>query len=167
MQVAVDSLTFTFPDGWLVSKYDEWGFCRDFQKMKSGIKGVDLIAISPNKTLWLIEAKDFRAHPRTKPIPLHEEVWQKVYDTLAALLPAKLNASESVEQEFAGKILAASSIRVALQCEQPSKPSKLFPPSVSEADVQQKLKKMLKPIDPHPLVINRNRTHTAVEWTVQ
>lgn len=167
MQVIVDSLTFTFPDGWKVEKYDDWNFCRTFQEMNSGIKGVDLIAISPDKTVWLIEAKDFRIHKRTKTTPLYEEVWLKVRDTLSALLPAKLNATDDEERKFASKVLGASSLRIALQCEQPKKPSKLFPLSVNEADVQKKLKKMLKPIDPHPLVINRNRTHTAVEWTVQ
>ena len=167
MQISVDSLTFTFPDGWLVSKYDEWSFFRAFQKMKPGIKGIDLIAISPDNSVWFIEAKDYRKHEREKPILLHEEIWKKVYDTLSALLPAKLNSNQSIEQKFAKKILSASSLHVVLQCEQPQRQSKLFPQSINEADVQQKLKKMLKPIDPHPLVINRNRTHTAVKWTVQ
>lgn len=167
MQIPVDSLIFDFPTGWIVTKYDDWKFCGQFQKMKKGIKGIDLIAISPNKTIWLIEAKDFRQHRRTKKTPLHDEIWQKVYDTLASILPAKVNAIETAECDFAKIILAGSSLRIAFQCEQPSRHSRLFPRSVDEADLQQKLRKMLKPIDPHPLVINRNRTHTAVEWTVQ
>lgn len=166
MKIPVDSLIFSFPNDWRVAKYDDWQFCRAFQKMSSGIKGVDLIAISPNNTVWFIEAKDYRIHRRTKTTPLHEEVWLKVRDTLAALLPAKLNATEDDELKFASNVLGSSSLRVALQCEQPKKPSKLFPQSINESDVQQKLKKMLKSIDPHPLVINRNRTHPAVEWTV-
>ena len=66
MDIQVDSLTFSFPDSWEVSKYDEWAFYRNqFSKMWSGIKAVDLIAIQ-GQVVWLIEAKDYRQHSRTR-----------------------------------------------------------------------------------------------------
>lgn len=73
--------------------------------MHDGIKAVDIIAIDPQKTVWLIEAKDYRTHRRSKTIPIIDEIWQKVFATLAALLPAKVNASSGEENDFAAKIL--------------------------------------------------------------
>ena len=90
----VDSLTFHFPNSWQVGKYDEWSFYRNqFYKMWDGIKAVDLIAIE-NGVVWLIEAKDYRQHRRTKTIHIADEVADKVFCTLAAILPAKINASD-------------------------------------------------------------------------
>lgn len=62
----VDGLTFIFPDGWEIAKFDDWDFYRNrFYKIHNGIKGVDILALSPDKkTLWMIEAKDFRFHRR-------------------------------------------------------------------------------------------------------
>jgi hypothetical protein len=117
--VQVDSLTFTFPPSWKACKYDEWAFyCNQFSKMWSGIKAVDLIAID-SQEIWLIEAKDYRQQCRTKPIDLADEVARKVFCTLAAMLPAKVNASDISEKEFATKVTHAKSLRVVLHLEQP------------------------------------------------
>lgn len=79
--IAADGLSFCFPDGWEATKFDDWAYYRNqFSKAHEGIKAVDILALSPDKaTLWLIEVKDFRAHPRTKSIPLQEEIWKKVF----------------------------------------------------------------------------------------
>ena len=88
----VDGLNFDFPDDWIVSKYDAWSFYRNrFKGISDGIKALDLLAVSPTGTAWLIEVKDYRHHRRTKPSKLADEVRQKVLDTLAAILPAKMN----------------------------------------------------------------------------
>jgi hypothetical protein len=96
--------------------------------------------------------KDYRVHPRTKPSEVSDEVSQKVLDTLAALLPAKVNANDADEQATAGTLLTAKKLRVVLHLEQPKKHSKLFPRAIDPANVQQKLRGLLKPIDAHPIV---------------
>lgn len=66
--LSVDTLTFDFPDPFAATKYDAWSYYRDqFSRMWDGIKAVDLLAVDGDKTTWLIEVKDYRAHARTKP----------------------------------------------------------------------------------------------------
>lgn len=165
----VDGLSFFFPDGWETTKFDDWAFYRNqFLKTHNGIKAVDILAISPDKTtLWLIEVKDFCHNKREKALPLHEEIWQKVFDTLAVLLPASVNASVAYEQNFARSALRVSKVRVVFQGEQPQKPSKLFPQSFTPVDLQQKFKAIFKAIDPHALVINRQNMPSQIPWTVK
>ncbi|MFQ3680614.1 MAG: hypothetical protein SNJ60_08940 [Pseudanabaenaceae cyanobacterium] len=132
--------------------------------MWAGIKGVDLIAIH-EKEVWLIEVKDYREHPRTKTLDLAEEVARKVFDTLAALLPAKIHANEPAEKEFAKHVIQGQSLRVILHLEQPRQHSKLRPRAIDPADVQQKLRQTLKPIDPHPKVRECGRME-GLPWQV-
>lgn len=164
--IAVEQLSFAFPDGWHASKYDEWQFYREqFSRMWDGIKAVDLIAIDPNRTGWLIEAKDYRRNPRTKPSDLPQEVARKAFDTLAGLLPARINSNHAGEVEFAGRMRSIAKLRIVLHLEQPRKHSRLFPRAINPADVQQKLRRLVKPIDPHPLVCERPEMHGLV-WEV-
>jgi hypothetical protein len=52
---SVDGLTFTFPDGWEVEKYDDWKYYRShFSKQMDGIKAVDLLALGPGRVAYLI-----------------------------------------------------------------------------------------------------------------
>lgn len=53
-----------------------------------------------------------------------------------------------------------------LHLEQPAKASKLFPRVFDLADVQQKLRQLIKPLDPHPLVVDMDRLG-SVAWTVR
>lgn len=166
-QCDVDGLTFIFPENWKIAKYDDWAFYHNqFRKMWEGIKGVDIIALDQSLTFWLIEAKDFRRHRRTKPTSLSDEVARKVYDTLAAILPAKVNASKSEEAEMAAKVALARRIRVVFHMEQPLQHSKLFPRAINPADVQQKIRQLLHPIDPHPLVVETSDMRNLA-WNVR
>ena len=55
-------LHFTFPDDWVVRKFDE---TIAYQSLSGhGLKGVDFIALSPDGKLWLMEVKNYR--PRVK-----------------------------------------------------------------------------------------------------
>ncbi len=149
-------LQFEFPMGWQVTQFDEWHFYRNqFQKVVAGLKAVDIVALSPDKVVWFIEIKDYRQHPRKKVIDLADEVAIKIKDTLAALLPAKINANDDNEKQLANIILQAWKIRIILHLEQPKKHSKLFPRAIDLAKIQQKLRQQLKAIDPHPLVWDR------------
>lgn len=163
--VRVDRLLFTFSTSWRVSKYDDWAFYRrQFAQMWDGIKAVDLIALE-NQCLWLIEVKDYRTVRRTKAIDLADEIAQKVFATLAALLPAKVNAAVLEERNFANACVNVTQLRVVLHLEQPRKHSKLFPRVIDPANVQLKLRTLIKPIDPHPKVVESTQMQ-GVAWTV-
>ena len=162
----VDGLKFDFDADWSPSKCDEWGFYRNqWSRMWNGIKSVDLIAVAPDKTAWLIEVKDYRQHARTKTIDLAAEVAHKTFDTLAAMLPAKLSANDDGESAMAGSVLAAKKLRVVLHLEQPKKHSALRPRAINPADVQQDLKRLITPIDAHPFVAESSRMG-SLGWKV-
>lgn len=161
-----DGLKFTFPAAWTAGKYDDWSFYRSqFGCMWDGIKSVDLLAVDPQQTAWIVEVKDYRSNQRTKPSDLGEEVAHKVFDTLAALLPASLNANDQAEANVASAVLRAKRLRVVLHLEQPTKHSALRPRAIDPANVKSTLKRLLKPIDPHPFVAETNRMG-ALGWSV-
>lgn len=162
----VGGLIFSFPINWMLGKYDDWAFYKNrFSKMWNGIKAVDLLAVDPRQTAWLIEVKDYRRHPRTKPSDLADEVARKVFDTLAAMLPAKLTSADQEERQVALAVANATELRVILHLEQPAKHSRLFPRAIDPADVQQGLRRLVKPIDAHPLVAEASRMG-RLAWTV-
>lgn len=158
-------ITHTFPPGWESTKFDNWAFYRNrFQgAFGGGNKAVDFLAFHPGeKTLWLIEVKDYRKHRREKEGGLCDEVAIKVRDTLACLYAARVNAG-SDERTFSDRVVKSKKLRVALHLEQPKQHSKLFPRVFDPADVTQKLKKLVKPVDAHPVVIETNRMD-RVPW---
>lgn len=159
----VDGLVFDFPDAWQASKYDEWSFYRhQFVKQDDGIKGVDALALSDANEAFLIEVKDYR-HPETeKPSELAQAVAGKVLDTLAAMLPARVRANEPVEQQMAAAILNCASLKVVLHIEQPPR----HRPVVDPADIKQKLRRLLRAVDPHLKVVSMNNMQ-GLAWTVK
>lgn len=164
--IYTDGLSFEFPDSWQATKYDNWSFYKNqFITMNDGIKAVDLAVFDDNNTLWLIEVKDFRRHERQNTTPLHEEVWKKVYDTIAGLFAAKCNAVNE-EQTFAQETAKSCKIRVVLHMEQPTPSSKLYQKSLASADILQQLRRKIKPIDPHPLVISKSTIPPSLQWSV-
>ena len=136
-----------------------------FKGISNGIKALHLLAVSPTGTAWLIEVKDYRHHRRTKPSKLADEVRQKVLDTLAAILPAKINGDVDHETFVSNHVTQALTLRVALHLEQPAKHSKLFPRAFDPADVKMQLRKQLKPIDAHPRVVEMANL-SGVPWAV-
>jgi hypothetical protein len=167
ISIHVDTLIFDFPDGWLVTKYDDWGFYRSqFAGCCGGNKGVDLLALDPQaKTLWLVEVKDYRRYRRGKEIALWGEVALKARDTLAGLVAAGANGV-APDRELARQVLQAQTLRVVCHLEQPAKPSKLFPRPFNPADLRQKLRQLLKPIDAHVLVVDKHDLR-ALQWTAR
>ncbi len=136
-----------------------------------GIKGVDIVAIASNKTdsrkrvLWLIEVKDYRAHTRTKPSELAHEVAAKVRDSLAGLFVASMRANDTNEKKFAQPVLKSSAVRIVLHLEQPTRHSRLFPQVVDPSNIQKKLRKLLKGVDPHVQVVDLQNHGRWVSWT--
>lgn len=161
MIIDVDGLKFDFAENWQVSKYDGWSYYRNqFVKQFDGIKGVDLLAITPNKVTVLIEVKDYR-HPDTvKPSELPQAVANKVFYTLAALLPCSLLANDANEQAFAKNVLHSKELRVVLHMEQP----RAHRPLVDPADILQKLRRLIRAVDAHPKVVSMQ--NNPLPWTV-
>lgn len=160
-------LSFEFPAGWTVSKFDDWSFVRNqFQSVCGGARAIDILAIEPDHgCVWHIEAKDYRRRRREKVLGLAEEVAEKVRDSLAALAAARVNANDEVERASAEAALRGRRLRIVLHLEQTATPSKLFPRALDPAKVQQRLKQLTKAIDAHPLV--RDRSHSqSCPWTV-
>lgn len=152
-QIIVDTLTFEFEDDWEITKYDEWVFYRNrMSKIDSGIKAVDLLALSPLQELFFIEAKDYRAHTRTKASKIDDEVAKKVLHTLAALLPASLAHGCNDERDFARRALGCRTIRVVLHIEQRPRRSRIEP-GISLQNIEVQIRKRLKKaVDAHALV---------------
>lgn len=164
--IHTDGLSFEFPDSWKATKYDDWTFYKNrFVKMNDGIKAVDLVAFDDQNTLWLIEVKDFRQHGRQNTTPLHEEVWEKVYDTITGLFAAKCNAVDE-EQAFAMATAKSCKIRVVLHMEQPTPSSRLYQKKLAFADINQQLRRKVKPIDPHPCVVSKATMPSSLQWSV-
>lgn len=161
-----DRLTLTFPPGALASKYDEWSHYRNqFNSAFGGTKAVDCVYAAAD-TAWLIELKDYRIHPRIKAIDLPLEVAIKVRDTLAGLVSAGLNANDADEQRMARALLRKPRIRVVLHLEVPATQSRLRPNPIDFVAVQQKLKQLIRSIDPHPMVVNQRSLKPEIDWVV-
>ncbi len=166
--INVDGIVLCFPEGWTVTKFDDWSFYRNqFSKMHDCIKAVDVLAIScRGDALWMIEVKDFRKYKRKNSEPLHEELWKKVFASLAALLPAKINSCDNDEKEFAREALSVSKIHVVFHGEQPKSSSKLFPESYNKENLLQELRRRMRAIDPHALVVS-GENPPGVPWKVK
>lgn len=165
-----ETLTFSFPEKWKIVKCDEWAFYRNQfgkirQEKNNGVKCVDLLAIDTKKTLWLIEAKDYRTHRRQKSIQPHIELCDKIFDTLAMLFPAACNAAEN-ERIVAKKAIKAKKIRIVFHYEQPAVHSRLFPRDFDLLNMETKIKQRIKSIDPHPVVMDTHSKRATIPWNV-
>jgi hypothetical protein len=167
------AITFKFPDGWHICRPECTSFYeRHFQHFCGGCKEMDFLAFDPeNRVLWLIEAKDYRIHNRTKKEELADEVAAKTRDVLA-MLPVGGLRDEGISQsgklqvrDFWQNARDAKNIRVVLHCELPIASSKLFPGIKDEANLQTKLSQKLRCIDPRSLFTNRNMGH-GLPWIV-
>ena len=129
---------------------------------------MDFLGFDPaDRTLWMVELKDYRRFRRTKDIAiaLWDELVVKARDTLAGIFAAHVEVGHN-DHAFAQRALSAGKIRVVLHLEQPASHSRLFPRVYDPADVQQKIKQMVKPIDAHPRVVElQNMNH--VPWTAE
>jgi len=164
--IDVDGMTLTMPAGWWVWKYDDSAFHRNqFQSFAGGSKAVDAVAMATGDVLWLIELKDYRHHPRTKPSSVFAEVALKVRVTLAGLAIARLRANDLSDKSHAQQAMACAQMRVVLQVAQPVKPSRLFPQVLDPMDAQIGLKRAVRAVDSHPMCIYGNATQRRCPWT--
>lgn len=161
-----DRLSFRFPADAMASKYDEWSHYRKrFNNAFSSAKAVDIVYVE-GSTGWLIEIKDYRIDCKTSASELADVVAFKVRDTLAGLVSARLHAVDPDERKVAKKLLQCTMLRIVLHIEQPEKHSKLRPQAIDLAAVLQKLKSLLRAIDPHPSVVSQNTLKATMLWSV-
>lgn len=161
----VEKLSFTFPPHWLAVKWDDTAFYRlHFSRIVNGIKAVDILAMAPDATLWLIEVKDYRIGRRDPPAELPDIVAGKALDTLAALLPLHLAADGSPEGLLATAALGAVRLRVVLHLELPKHVSRLAPRKIAAVDIQLKLRQKLRCIDAYALTVDRH-SMSKCDWT--
>lgn len=161
-------LRFSFPDLCEAGKYDEWAFYRNqFQSVAGCSKAVDILCVADDAA-WLIEVKDYRQHPRTKPSDLGDELARKVRDTLAGLAAASANANCQEERTLAKRALRSRRWRVALHLEQPRVRSRFRPINPASVLTQmRRCRRKLKAVDPHPMVLHRETRRPDIPWTVQ
>ena len=160
------NLQFQFPLGDVAEHYDEWAFYRNqFQSVAGGSKAVDFVFVDDTEK-WLIEVKDYRIHWRIKPSCLSEELAIKVRDSLAGIAAASCNANDPDEKRMAKRALRTGRWIIVLHLEQPRVPSKIRPWIVAPADLTQKLRRVLKAIDAHPKVVNKDNMAPSMRWTV-
>ncbi|MSP00857.1 MAG: hypothetical protein EXR07_07390 [Acetobacteraceae bacterium] len=170
-RVNVDGLIFEFHDIWTVSKYDEWRFYRD-RLIPTGndLKAVDLLAIGPDRAGWLIEVKDYTKmeigrEDRPPASDLARFVARKIFDTLAAILLASMSASDGREKSVALSMTNATRLRVVLHLEQPARKSSVWSRTIDPANIHQKLRRLLKPVDPRVIVASM-RQMGRCDWDV-
>ena len=92
------------------------------------------------------------------------EIACKYRDTLAGLACARVHSNDDEEKELANSSVQTNSIRLALHLEQPQRHSRLFPRVFEPADIKQKLRMLVKAMDPHPLILDMH-SHQA-SWQV-
>ena len=168
----VDGLRFDFRPSMAAEKYDESQHYQDLLKPK-GKKAVDLVAMRRQAipvTLWLIEAKNFRVisspPDRSNISGLAQTVADKVKDSLLGLEDAAKRAEIPAEKEHARRAIAAEQRRIVLHLEPHVGPhSALFPRGFG-AGVLQKLKQLVRSVDPNPLVASITKPAPGVPWAV-
>ncbi|MCC9601009.1 hypothetical protein LOC67_10675 [Stieleria sp. JC731] len=180
---------FDFPDEWDVSKFDEWSFYRgQFSSLAdanlncsacetdvrcancnsrrvAGTKGIDFLAIESDHDCWQIEVKDYRKTLESTFLFLADEVALKVRDTLACLVVARTGSNNADEQRWAERAIGCSRQHVVLHLEQPTSNSRLQSRRKRAADVQQRLRQLVKCIDRRARVVDQTM-NGSVGWTV-
>jgi hypothetical protein len=167
IQIPEGDLVFTFRDHSDAKKYDAWAFYR--QQFQNGCaehnKAVDMICYKGGQA-WFIEVKDYRRPGSTTVKDLPCEIATKVRDTLAGLVAARLRANNEEEKAFAKKVLTAYDLRVVVHLEQPAKTGRLWKRVIEPGKLVQKLRSLIKAIDPHPKVVDHSSIPEFLPWSV-
>jgi hypothetical protein len=170
----VDTLLFTFTPTVAAQRYDTWQHYTAVWNASGGQKGVDVVAVenpADPATTWLIEAKDFRTitnPPKPSNLTgLPQTVADKASHTLAGLNDASANGAIVSERDHATIAIAAPVKRIVLHLEPHIGSQTALFPRAFAANVLQKLRQLVKAIDPNPLVLNvANTVAAGVPWTV-
>ncbi len=161
-------LQFDFPLGWQAEKYDETTHYIHHVQSLAESKAVDIVALSPapNASMWLIEIKDYRSHPRVKDLDFFEEIACKVRDTLAGLLLARQRPQAGTLHALSMALNQEVQVRVAVHLEQTRKPSKLRPAVTDRANHRIKLRQVLRAVDTKAEICERAAMPAGIGWAV-
>lgn len=170
----VDTLTFDFNATVAAGIYDQWQhYTAVWNAPPASQKAVDVVAVEgvPPQSTWLIEAKDFRVitnPPKPSNIAgLAQFVAHKAGHTLAGLADASTHAAVPGEKKLATDALASASRRIVLHLEPHTGAHTALFPIGFAASVLQKLRQLVRAIDPNPLVLNiANTPKSGVPWMV-
>ena len=111
------ALAFDFPDNVSVLKYDDTDIYRNHvQKVSPSRRGVDILCLTTEKTLWLIEVKDYRLDAMEQDrSTLPDVIVDKVLDTLSGLWCAESMICR--ERIIAAEMRRAEGLRVVAHVE--------------------------------------------------
>lgn len=163
----IDGKRFTFPEGWQVLKYDDCSFHRNqFQSFAGGSKALDAVAVAPDRTVWLIEVKDYSRNRRSKAGTVFSEVAAKVRATLAGLAVARVRANDLGERDFAHGAVGANNLRVALHLDQPVHHNRLFKQAIDPKTARTQLRREVRAVDPHAVCYGHGVAPNQLPWAV-
>jgi hypothetical protein len=104
------SITYSFPENHIVFRPEDSTFyAKHWQNFSitpggEGNAEVDFVVFNPSdKRLWLIEAKDYRLHARTKPSEIGQEFARKCRDTLSLLGALQISNQVSTDADIGNK----------------------------------------------------------------
>ena len=78
-----------------------------------------------------------------------------------------VNAEYMDKKRVADALLRKRHLRVVLHLETPRSRSRLRPKAIESDKVLQKLKTLIKAIDPHPCVVDQDTIKPGMSWAVQ
>jgi len=165
IEIQEGNLTFNFEFNAI--KFDDSQYYREhFSKIKNGIAAVDILAVNDDIG-YLIEIKDY-THPDTENLTmtnLVDTIVSKVISTLAAMLPMKNNANNNDEKQIAALFSQSNNIKIFFHIELPPPRNSLKQSCYDLKEIENLLKKKLKPIDAHPKVVSKGSLN-GFPWTV-
>jgi len=157
---------FEFADGYRVTKYDGWTYYRKHFQGCADSAAVDFLVLAEDGSdCWLLEVKDFTFEaPKPEKGPLADIVTRKVRDTLAGLLAAVTNANVAEERDFAAQVSRTNRLRVCFHVERPTTGPRALRTLPDRADLVQKLRTTLRPVDTKVEVTDTSLPSPKVPW---
>jgi hypothetical protein len=151
------SITYMVPEYCVVFRPEESTFySRHWQSFAvehggDGNAEIDFVIFdNQTKCLWLVEAKDYRAHGRTKPSEIGQEFARKCRDTLSLLgaLQVSSQVSSDYDTESRQHFSKMCQIRCVLHFEQ-SRGRRGEYSVISSQNLKDTIKRNLRTLDPH------------------
>ncbi len=151
------SICYTFPDHCVVFQPEESTFySKHWQSFSQepGSEGnaeIDFVVFDPaDKRLWLIEAKDYRLHARTKPSEIGQEFARKCRDTLSLLGALQISNQVVTETDIGNKqhFSKMRNVTCVLHFEQ-SKGRRGEYSIISPQNLKDTVRRNLRALDPH------------------
>jgi len=151
------SISYIFPDHWIVFRPENSTFySKHWQSFsqKPGSEGnaeIDFVVFDPaDKRLWLIEAKDYRIHARTKPSEIGQEFAHKCRDTLSLLGALQISSQVVTEADTGNKhhFSKMRNVTCVLHFEQ-SKGRRGEYSIISPQNLKDTVRRNLRALDPH------------------